>query len=112
MDLTRGGWPTYLVDYLNDSPPLLRYYLGWHMVPALLGRWLGPAALDWAVPLWTWCEAALVVLLFARGLPTLRAALAAVARFYVDFHPADPDALSAGSGDAGHERRAFRLIPW
>ena len=79
LDLTRGGWPTHLVDHLNDSPPLLRYYLGWHMVPALLGRWLGPAALNWAVPLWTWCGAALVVLLFARGLPTLRAALAAVA---------------------------------
>ena len=79
LDLTRGGWPTYPVDYLSDSPPLLRYYLGWHMIPALLGRWLGPAALDWAVPLWTWCGAALVVLLFARGLPTLRAALAAVA---------------------------------
>ena len=79
LDLTRGGWPTYPVDYLSDSPPLLRYYLGWHMVPALLGRWLGPAALNWAVPLWTWCGAALVVLLFARGLPTLRAALAAVA---------------------------------
>ena len=79
LDLTRGGWPTHPVDYLSDSPPLLRYYLGWHMVPALLGRWLGPAALNWAVPLWTWCGAALVVLLFARGLPTLRAALAAVA---------------------------------
>ena len=79
LDLTRGGWPTYPVDYLSDSPPLLRYYLGWYMVPALLGRWLGPAALNWAVPLWTWCGAVLVVLLFARGLPTLRAALAAVA---------------------------------
>ena len=79
LDLTRGAWPTYPVDYLSDSPPLLRYYLGWHIVPALWGRWLGPAALDWAVPLWIWCGAALVVLLFARGLPTLRAALAAVA---------------------------------
>ncbi len=79
LDLTRGGWPTYPVDYLHDPPPLLRYYLGWHMVPVLLGRWLGPAALNWAVPLWTWCGAALVVLLFARGLPTLRAALLAVA---------------------------------
>ena len=79
LDLTRGGWPTYPVDYLSDSPPLLRYYLGWHMIPALLGRWLGPAALNWAVPLWTWCGVVLVVLLFARGLPTLRAALAAVA---------------------------------
>ena len=79
LDMTRGGWPTHPVDYLHDAPPLLRYYLGWYMVPALAGRWLGPAALNWAVPLWTWCGVALVVLLFARGLPTLRAALAAVA---------------------------------
>ena len=79
LDLTRGGWPTYPVDYLADAPLLLRYYLGWHMTPALAARWLGPAALNWAVPLWTWCGTALVVLLFARGLPTLRAALLAVA---------------------------------
>ena len=79
LDMARGGWPTYPVDYLHDAPRLLRYYLGWHMVPTLTGRWLGPAALNWAVPLWTWCGVALVVLLFARGLPTLRAALAAVA---------------------------------
>ena len=79
LDLARGGWPTYPVDYLHDEPPLFRYYLGWYMVPALAARWLGPAALNWAVPLWTWCGATLVVLLFARSLPTLRAALAAVA---------------------------------
>ena len=79
LDMTRGGWPTYPVDYVNDAPPLLRYYLGWHMVPTLAGRWLGPAALNWAVPLWTWCGVALVLLLFTRGLPTLRAALLAVA---------------------------------
>ena len=79
LDLTRGGWPTYPVDYLHDAPPLFRYYLGWYMVPALAARWLGPAALNWAVPLWTWCGAALVLLLFARRLPTLRAALLAVA---------------------------------
>ena len=79
LDLTRGAWPTYPVDYLADAPPLLRYYLGWHMLPALAARWLGPWALNWAVPLWTWCGATLVVLLFARGLPTLRAALLAVA---------------------------------
>ena len=81
LDLTRGGWPTHPVDYLHDAPPLLRYYLGWHIVPALAARWLGPAALNWAVPLWTWCGTVLVVLLFARGLPTLRAALLAVAVF-------------------------------
>ena len=79
LDLTRGAWPTNPVDYLHDSPPLFRYYLGWYMVPSLAARWLGPAALNWAVPLWTWCGTALVVLLFARRLPTLRAALLAVA---------------------------------
>ena len=79
LDLARGGWPTHPVDYLHDAPPLLRYYLGWHMVPTLAGRWLGPAALNWAVPLWTWCGVTLVLLLFTRGLPTLRAALLAVA---------------------------------
>ena len=79
LDLARGGWPTHPVDYLHDEPPLFRYYLGWYMVPALAARWMGPAALNWAVPLWTWCGVALVLLLFARGLPTLRAALAAVA---------------------------------
>ena len=79
LDMTRDGWPTYPVDYLRDAPPLLRYYLGWYMVPSLAARWLGPATLNWAVPLWTWCGVVLVVLLFARGLPTLRAALLAVA---------------------------------
>ena len=79
LDLAQGGWPTHPVDYLRDAPPLLRYYLGWHMVPTLAARWLGPAALNWAIPLWTWCGVTLVLLLFTRGLPTLRAALAAVA---------------------------------
>ena len=79
LDLARGGWPTYPVDHLHDVPPLLRYYLGWYMVPALLARWLGPAALNWAAPLWTWCGVALVLQLLARRLPTLRAALLAVA---------------------------------
>ena len=79
LDLTRGGWPTHPVDHLHDAPPLLRYGLGWWIAPALPARWLGPWALDWAVPLWTWCGTALVVLLFARRLPTLRAALLAVA---------------------------------
>ncbi len=77
LDLGRGGWPTYLTDYLHDAPPLLRYYLGWYLPPALAGKWLGPAALNWAVPLWTWGGLALIVLLFTRGLPTLRAMLLA-----------------------------------
>ena len=77
LDLGRYPWPTYLPDPLAPwrpsaeaapaTPPLLRYYLGWHMAPGLAARWLGPAALHWAVPLWTWAGVALVALLFTRG---------------------------------------------
>ncbi len=81
LDLARGaraGGPTvYPMPYLEAEPFLLRYYLGWYMVPGLAGRWLGPATLNWAVPLWTWAGTVLVALLFARGLPTWRAALLA-----------------------------------
>ena len=75
LDLGRHPWPVYLPDHLaaylpqreDAAPTLLRYYLGWHMVPGLAARWLGPAALDWAVPLWTWAGVALLLVLFARG---------------------------------------------
>ena len=79
LELSGGGWPTFVIDgeYLYDDPPLLRYYLGYYMVPGLVGKWFGPAALNWAVPLWTWGGVALVVLLFARRLTALRATLAA-----------------------------------
>ena len=79
LELSGGGWPTFVIDgeYLYDDPPLLRYYLGYYMVPGLAGKWFGPAVLNWAVPLWTWGGVALVVLLFARRLTTLRATLAA-----------------------------------
>ena len=78
LDLVRGEWPTYLAGYV-DNPLLLRYYLGWYMAPALTGRWLGAWALNWAVPLWSWCGISLALLLFARGLRTARAVLAAAA---------------------------------
>lgn len=77
LELAHGEWPTYLAGYAYDDPPLLRYYLGWYMVPALAGRWLGTWALNWAAPLWTWCGVVLTLLLAARGLPAARQALAA-----------------------------------
>ncbi len=76
LDLSRYPWPTYLPDGLMAympaadppaAPPLLCYYLGWYMVPGLVGRIAGPAALQWAVPLWTWMGASLVLLLFTRA---------------------------------------------
>ena len=77
LDLGRHPWPTYLPDPLAAwrpapaegppaTPPLLRYYLGWHMVPGLAAHWLGPAVLSWAVALWTWAGVALVALLFTH----------------------------------------------
>ena len=81
LDLARGDWPTYVTDYLRDEPPLLRYYLGYFMAPGLAAKWLGPDALHWAVPLWTWGGLTLLVALVADGLPTRRAMLLAVAVF-------------------------------
>ena len=74
LDLGRYSWPTYLPMHLHylfadaePSNPLLRYYLGYYIVPALASRWFGPAALGWAVPLWTWLGVALILLLFVRS---------------------------------------------
>ena len=78
LDLGRHPWPTYLPDPLAAwrpapaegppaTPPLLRYYLGWFMVPGLAAHWLGPAVLSWAVAVWTWAGVSLVALLFTRG---------------------------------------------
>ena len=85
LDLGRYPWPAFLPDPLaayfppatNNAPPLLRYYLGWHMVPGLAARLWGPGALQWAVPLWTWSGVALVTLLFAQRRRGRRAAAAA-----------------------------------
>ena len=89
LDLARGSWPVYHPYWLSEllvffpegaelSGLLLRYYLGYYMVPGLVGKWFGIAALNWAVPLWTWCGIALMGLLFTRGLSTWKA-VAAVA---------------------------------
>jgi len=66
LDMSRSPWPTLLPTEGNRPEPLLRYYLGYYMVPALAGRWLGAAALNWAVPLWTFAGTGLLALLFAR----------------------------------------------
>ncbi len=82
LDMARNDWPTTLHGHLDGEALLLRYYLGWHMIPAGAARLLGAAALNWAVPLWTWCGAALAAMLFAQGFSTARAgALAAGALF-------------------------------
>ena len=61
-----------------NRAPLLRYYLGYYMVPGLLGKWLGPSALNWAVPLWTWAGVGLMLLMFTRGYAGWKALAAAV----------------------------------
>ena len=73
LELGRHPWPTFLPEPLaayapNEaySPPLLRYYLGYYMTPGLAAHWFGPAALNWAVPIWTWLGAALILLMFTR----------------------------------------------
>ena len=80
-DLAHHPWPVHLRDHLlafllQDAGQLdvtLRYYLGYYMVPGLLGRWFGTAALSWAVPLWTWGGVALLLLLFIRRFTRLGA---------------------------------------
>lgn len=84
-DLSSNPWP---VQYADPHAPyiaadqaqdsgLLRYNLGWYIVPGLLGRIFGQAALGWAVPLWNFCGAALLLVLFARNLASVGAKLLA-----------------------------------
>ncbi len=79
LDMQRGPWPTYLVDHIGNGTPLLRYHLGWHMVPAVVAKWFGVATLNWTVPVWTWTGLALVLALLVRGLSRGRAVAAALA---------------------------------
>ena len=85
-DLAQYAWPVRLPDPLVAflSPDararpdsFLRYYLGYYLTPGLVGRWFGLAALNWAVPLWTWCGVALLMLLFTRRFREPRATLVA-----------------------------------
>ena len=73
--LSNGSWPTHTPSYFSTAP-LLRYSLGYYLVPGLAGQWQGPAVLTWAVPLYTWGGVALILLLFTRGLRGWRAFLA------------------------------------
>lgn len=80
LDLTNRPWPAHLAGYVDDvdaAPPLFRFYVAWYVLPSLLGKWFGPGALNWAIPLWTWFGVALIVLLFTRGLSLGRAVVAA-----------------------------------
>ena len=89
LDLSRFNWPVYLPSwtpdlsvYLSEDAgqpgSLLRYYLGYYIVPGLLGKWLGPSALNWAVPLWSWAGVGLMLLMFTRGYAGWKALAAAV----------------------------------
>ena len=75
LDLGRYAWPAFLSDPLRaylepetlPAPPLLRYYLGWYLLPGLAARLGGPGALQWAVPLWTALGVALLLRLATQG---------------------------------------------
>ena len=75
LDLGRYAWPAFLSDPLRayleaetlPAPPLLRFYLGWYLLPGLAARLGGPGALQWAVPLWTALGAALLLRLATQG---------------------------------------------
>ena len=88
LDLARNTWPVYLPAWAQSLSAfipgegdveglLLRYYLGYYMVPGLAGKWFGVEALNWAVPLWTWSGVALMLLMFTRGFLGWRAVAAA-----------------------------------
>lgn len=79
LDMGRGGWPTYFTDYLNGDPPLFGYYLGWQIIPGLVGKWIGPAILSWAIPVYTWFGVGLIFVMFTRGLSNLRISLISIA---------------------------------
>ena len=89
LDLSRGAWPVYLPTWafrlsvffpgeVEYPTSLLRFYLGYYMVPGMLGKWFGVAALNWAVPLWTWAGVALILLMFTRGICGWKVVVAAL----------------------------------
>ena len=73
LNLADYSWPTIIPDPLaaylspeSDSPLLLRYYLGWYIVPGAIARLLGHAALNFAVPIWTSLGVGLILLILVR----------------------------------------------
>ncbi len=69
LDMTRGSWPTLLPTEGNRPEPMLRYYLGYYMLPAAVGRWLGLSAMSWALALWTITGIYLVFAMLAERAP-------------------------------------------
>ena len=76
LDLSRGDWPTHFATYF-DAPVLLRYYLGYYMLPGMIATWFGPATLNWIVPFYTWLGVVLLLVMFARTLFGWKAIVAA-----------------------------------
>ena len=59
-------WPVH-VPTRDDLPdPMLRYYLGYYMVPSALSKLLGEEVLKWLIGLWTWVGISLGLLIFAK----------------------------------------------
>ena len=112
LDMAQGGWPTKLHGRLDGEAPLLRYYLGWHMVPAAVARLSGAAALNWAVPLWTWCGAALAAMLFAQGFSTARAGALAAAALFLFSGMDGADVLLSQGLEAAAGRPLSRILEY
>ena len=108
-------WPTFLPEPLaaylpaEFSPPyLLRYNLGWYIVPGFFARLLGSDALNWVVPLWTWLGIALVLLHVIRQRHAWGVILAVV--IFIFFGGLDvlrPILLEMVAGSTEHIERRF-----
>ena len=117
LNLGYYPWPTFLPEPLaaylpaEFSPPyLLRYHLGWYIVPGTFARLLGTAALNWVVPLWTWLGIALVLLLVIRKRRAWGVILAVV--IFIFFGGLDilrPILLEMIGGSTEHIERRFEV---
>jgi hypothetical protein len=66
--LMKQHWPV-VID-AGAGPEVLRYYLGWYLVPAGLSKLLGHRSIDFTVAAWTALGLWLVFLLLAEALKT------------------------------------------